>query len=139
MTHVGCTCRRRPVATAGAKEQVRTGLVLLRRAAAGRQGFRNKTTGGLASTAGKFASDFATSGDPGDSTRFAEESVRRRRRYVPGWPSQVCQTASVVSPYIYGDNWVDDMELAALEMFRRTGDGEYHYGRPLMPRAGDLG
>ena len=33
------------------------------------------------------------------------------------------QTASVLSPYIYEeDNWVDDMELGAMELYKATGD-----------------
>lgn len=95
----------------------------------GRRGDRNKTTG-VASTAGKFASDFALGAEilrpfyPEFAERIGEKAKAAYDAGVakPG----VCQTASVVSPYIYEeDNWVDDMELAAYEMFRRTGDGKY--------------
>lgn len=95
----------------------------------GRRGDRNKTTG-VASTAGKFASDFALGAEilwpfyP----EFAERiGAKAKAAYDAGVAKPgVCQTASVVSPYIYEeDNWVDDMELAAYEMFRRTGDGKY--------------
>jgi len=56
----------------------------------------------------------------------------------------VCQTASVLSPYIYEeDNWVDDMELGAMELFQSTGDVKYlnqavEYGRrePVTPWMG---
>ena len=55
-----------------------------------------------------------------------------------------CQTVSVVSPYIYEeDNWTDDMELGAMELFRQTGDVRYlnealEYGRrePITPWMG---
>lgn len=50
----------------------------------------------------------------------------------------------MVSPYIYEeDNWVDDMELGSVELFRMTGDGKYltkavEYGRrePVTPWMG---
>lgn len=95
----------------------------------GRRGDRNKTTG-VASTAGKFASDFALGAEILRSfyPEFAERiGAKAKAAYDAGVAKPgVCQTASVVSPYIYEeDNWVDDMELAAYEMFRRTGDGKY--------------
>ena len=51
---------------------------------------------------------------------------------------------SVVSPYIYEeDNWVDDMELGAIELYHATGDAKYltqavEYGRrePITPWMG---
>ena len=54
------------------------------------------------------------------------------------------QTVSVVSPYIYEeDNWVDDMELGAIELYRMTGRQDYltqavEYGRrePVTPWMG---
>ena len=95
----------------------------------GRRGDRNKTTG-VASTAGKFASDFALGAEilRPFYPEFAERiGAKAKAAYDAGVDKPgVCQTASVVSPYIYEeDNWVDDMELAAYEMFRRTGDGKY--------------
>lgn len=95
----------------------------------GRRGDRNKTTG-VASTAGKFASDFALGAEilRPFYPEFAERiGTKAKAAYDAGVAKPgVCQTASVVSPYIYEeDNWVDDMELAAYEMFRRTGDGKY--------------
>lgn len=95
----------------------------------GRRGDRNKTTG-VASTAGKFASDFALGAEilRPFYPEFAERiGAKAKAAYDAGVAKPgVCQTASVVSPYIYEeDNWVDDMELAAYEMFRRTGDGMY--------------
>lgn len=95
----------------------------------GRRGDRNKTTG-VASIAGKFASDFALGAEilRPFYPEFAERiGAKAKAAYDAGVAKPgVCQTASVVSPYIYEeDNWVDDMELAAYEMFRRTGDGKY--------------
>jgi peptidoglycan/xylan/chitin deacetylase (PgdA/CDA1 family) len=107
----------------------------------------NATTG-VASTAGKFASCFALGarvlkdfypefaaliGSKADAAY--QEGVKK-----PG----VAQTASVVSPYIYEeDNWVDDMELGAMELFHSTGDAKYlnqavEYGRrePVTPWMG---
>lgn len=109
--------------------------------------FMNATTG-VASTAGKFASCFALGarvlkdfypefaaliGAKADAAY--QEGVKK-----PG----VCQTASVLSPYIYEeDNWVDDMELGAMELFQSTGDVKYlnqavEYGRrePVTPWMG---
>lgn len=95
----------------------------------GRRGDKNKTTG-VASTAGKFASDFALGAEilKPFYPEFAEKiGAKAQTAYDAGVAKPgVCQTASVVSPYIYEeDNWVDDMELAAYEMFRRTGDKKY--------------
>lgn len=95
----------------------------------GRRGDKNKTTG-VASTAGKFASDFAFGAEilKPFYPEFAEKiGAKAQAAYDAGVAKPgVCQTASVVSPYIYEeDNWVDDMELAAYEMYRRTGDKKY--------------
>lgn len=113
----------------------------------GRRGDKNKTTG-VASTAGKFASDFAFGAEilKPFYPEFAEKiGAKAQAAYDAGVAKPgVCQTASVVSPYIYEeDNWVDDMELAAYEMYRRTGDKKYRteaieYARrePLTPWMG---
>lgn len=95
----------------------------------GKRGDKNKTTG-VASTAGKFASDFAFGSEilKPFYPEFAEKiGAKAQAAYDAGVAKPgVCQTASVVSPYIYEeDNWVDDMELAAYEMYRRTGDKKY--------------
>lgn len=105
-------------------------------------------TMGVASTAGKFASCFAMGsrilepfypefakliGSKADAAY--QEGVKK-----PG----NCQTASVISPYIYEeDNWVDDMELGAVELFITTGIRKYYdeaieYGRrePVTPWMG---
>ncbi|MDR3118595.1 MAG: glycoside hydrolase family 9 protein [Mediterranea sp.] len=109
--------------------------------------FMNATTG-VASTAGKFASCFALgSGILKDYyPEFAREiAVKADDAYQHGvqFPG-ACQTASVKSPYIYEeDNWTDDMELAAMELFNKTGDKTYldqavEYGRrePVTPWMG---
>ncbi|WP_321335473.1 glycoside hydrolase family 9 protein [uncultured Bacteroides sp.] len=109
--------------------------------------FMNATTG-VASTAGKFASCFALGADilkkyyPAFSAKIAAKANDAYQQGIdqPG----ACQTASVVSPYIYEeDNWTDDMELAATELYRSTGDGKYmaqaiEYGRrePVTPWMG---
>ncbi len=113
----------------------------------GKRGDKNKTTG-VASTAGKFASDFALGAEilKPFYPEFAEKiGAKAQAAYDAGVAKPgVCQTASVVSPYIYEeDNWVDDMELAAYEMFRRTGNKKYRteaieYARrePITPWMG---
>lgn len=109
--------------------------------------FMNATMG-AASTAGKFASDFALGAEilkpfyPEFAERIGAKAADAYQLGVdkPG----NCQTASVVSPYIYEeDNWVDDMELGAVEMYHRTGDRKYldqaiAYGRrePVTPWMG---
>ena len=79
--------------------------------------FMNNSTG-VASTAGKFAAAFALGSrllapiDPGYATNLRQHAATALQLGLdkPG----VCQTASVLSPYIYAeDNWTDDMELAA--------------------------
>lgn len=109
--------------------------------------FMNSTTG-VASTAGKFASCFALGSEilKDYYPEFAKEiGAKADDAFQHGvqYPG-VCQTASVKSPYIYEeDNWVDDMELAAIELFNKTGNREYldqavEYGRrePVTPWMG---
>ena len=96
----------------------------------GRKTGRMNDTEGVASTTGKFASDFSY----GSKVlrpfypEFAEKiGAKAADAYQAGLdkPGR-CQTASVLSPYIYEeDNWVDDMELAAVELFRKTGKRRY--------------
>jgi hypothetical protein len=99
--------------------------------------YRNRSTG-LASTAGKYASAFALAATVyarGDSV-FAD-SLRRRAaaayalgRSHPG----VCQTAPGRAPYFYEEeNWVDDMELAAAQLWAAT--REPHYLREAVEYA----
>jgi hypothetical protein len=79
--------------------------------------YMNNTTG-VASIAGKFAAAFALGArvfidfDRSYASLLAQKSLTAMQLGLdkPG----VCQTASVLSPYIYAeDNWTDDMELAA--------------------------
>lgn len=109
--------------------------------------FMNATTG-VASTAGKFASCFALGSEilKDFYPEFAQEiGAKADDAYQHGvrFPG-ACQTASVTSSYIYEeDNWVDDMELAAIELFNKTGEKKYleqavEYGRrePVTPWMG---
>ena len=91
--------------------------------------YKNRSTG-FASTAAKYASAFALG-----TTEFAARdpafaAVMRRKahdayelgRAHPG----VCQTAPGRAPYFYEeDNWVDDMELGAAELYALTHEPRY--------------
>jgi hypothetical protein len=91
--------------------------------------YKNRSTG-VASTAGKYASAFALASrvfakpDPAlarDLRRRAEAAYGLGRR-LPG----ACQTAPGRAPYFYEEeNWVDDMELAAAELYALTLDERY--------------
>lgn len=103
---------------------------------------------GLASSVGKFSSTFGlgaiafSKADP----NFAKELQRRSQvaykvaKANPG----ACQTAPCTSPYYYEeDNWVDDMELAALLQYSFGRNKEFlndaiDYGRqePITPWMG---
>ena len=103
---------------------------------------------GLASSVGKFSSTFGlgaiafSKADP----NFAKELQRRSQvaykvaKANPG----ACQTAPCTSPYYYEeDNWVDDMELAALLQYSFERNKEFlndaiDYGRqePITPWMG---
>lgn len=91
--------------------------------------FKNRTTG-VSSTAGKFSSAFALgarvlmqydtafakilAAKAGDAWEFGLTDIG------------VTQTACTVSPYFYEeDNYVDDLELAAWEMYKLTGNTKY--------------
>jgi hypothetical protein len=109
--------------------------------------YKNRTTG-IASTAGKFASAFARGAevyksiDPEFSKRLTSKAVSAFHYGLenPG----ACQTAPGTAPYFYEeDNWVDDMELAAIELYNITKDPEYFdhavdFGRkePVTPWIG---
>jgi endoglucanase len=91
--------------------------------------YKNRTTG-TASTAGKFASAFARGSkvyrqiDPVFSRLLAEKAAAAFSYGIehPG----TCQTAPGTAPYFYEeDNWVDDMELAAVELYGLTRDARY--------------
>lgn len=85
---------------------------------------------GLASTAGKFASAMALGAvlfrdrDPAFADTLARKASAAYAlgRANPG----VCQTTPARAPYFYEEaNWADDMELAAAELLRLTGDTAY--------------
>ncbi len=91
--------------------------------------YKNRTTG-IASTAGKFASAFAKGAEvyknmnPEYSKLLLDKAIAAFNWGLenPG----VCQTAPGTAPYFYEeDNWVDDMELAAIELFNRTKESKY--------------
>lgn len=109
--------------------------------------FLNATMG-VASTAGKFASDFALGSNilkPFYPEFASLIGAKAADAYQVGLDKPGnCQTVSVVSPYIYEeDNWVDDMELGAIELYKTTGNKKYltqalEYGRrePVTPWMG---
>jgi hypothetical protein len=90
---------------------------------------KNRSTG-YASTAGKYASTFALAamilprGDTALVRTFRDRAVAAYDLGIrfPG----VCQTAPGTAPYFYEeDNWADDMELAAAQLFALTRDPRY--------------
>ncbi len=83
--------------------------------------FKNRSTG-LASTAGKFASAFALAARVLPNADSALLRRKAEAAYALGVAHPgVCQTAPGRSPYFYEEaNWVDDMELAAAELFALT-------------------
>ena len=109
--------------------------------------YKNRSTG-LASTLGKYASSFSLGSKvlaeyyPEFAQLIAQKATEAYQKGMenPG----VCQTASTVSPYFYEeDNWADDMQLAAAEMFSLTKSTEnqnqaVNYGRlePVTPWMG---
>ena len=114
----------------------------------GRKTGRMNETTGVASTTGKFAADFAFGAEV-LAPFYPELAERIGAKAADAWQAGLdkpgfCQTASVLSPYIYEEsNWVDDMELAAVEMYRRTGKRRFlrkaaEYGRqePVTPWMG---
>ncbi len=91
--------------------------------------YKNRATG-IASTAGKFASAFALGSkvyknlDPAFADILAKRAISAFDYGLenPG----ACQTAPGTAPYFYEeDNWVDDMELAAIELYKLTYDQKY--------------
>lgn len=93
--------------------------------------YKNKSTG-VASAAGKFASAFALG-----STIYKKENPdfsgllekKSESAYQLGLDKPgVSQTAPNREPYYYEeDNWVDDMELAAADLYRITGNKTYFH------------
>ena len=109
--------------------------------------YKNRTTG-LASTVGKFASSFSLGADllvsyyPEYAKLLKVKSVDAYNKGLqfPG----VCQTAPCGAPYFYEeDNYTDDMQLAAAQIYKSTGETKYlkeavQYGRmePVTPWMG---
>ncbi|MEO8580898.1 MAG: glycoside hydrolase family 9 protein [Gemmatimonadales bacterium] len=91
--------------------------------------YKNRSDG-MASTAGKYASTFAlASAIYAKSDPTFAEKLRQRAlaAYAIGkkFPG-VCQGAPGRAPYYYEeDNWADDMELAAAELYALTRDRVY--------------
>ncbi|MDP4173229.1 MAG: glycoside hydrolase family 9 protein [Bacteroidota bacterium] len=108
---------------------------------------KNRTTG-VASTAGKYASAFSLGSVllkdyyPEFAQKIADKAVAAYKfgKKYPG----VCQTACFVSPYFYEEeNYTDDLELAAVQLYNVTGDKQYlkdavQYGclEPVTPWMG---
>lgn len=91
--------------------------------------YKNRTTG-TASTAAKFSSAFSLGAEllgkyyPEFSLKIKDKAVKAYQfgKKHPG----VCQTACLASPYFYEEeNYTDDMELAAAQLFIQTGDKQY--------------
>lgn len=109
--------------------------------------YKNRSTG-MASTMGKFASSFALGARilsdyyPGYSKLLLQKAEVAYLNGVvnPG----VSQTAPGGAPYFYEeDNWADDMELAATQLFSVSQENKYlqdaiNYGRlePITPWMG---
>lgn len=103
---------------------------------------------GLSSTVGKYASTFSLGADLFETidAEYAEMlRVKATDAYKVGVANPgACQTAPCVSPYYYEeDNWSDDMQLAAAQLYKSTGDKDYlqqaiDYGRlePVTPWMG---
>lgn len=103
---------------------------------------------GLASSVGKFASSFGLGAilfkdhDPEFAALLSDRSAKAYE--IAAANPGACQTAPCASPYFYEeDNWVDDMELAAVTRHLLTGDislkrDAVNYGRmePVTPWMG---
>ncbi|HEX2975094.1 MAG TPA: glycoside hydrolase family 9 protein, partial [Bacteroidales bacterium] len=108
--------------------------------------YKNRATG-IASTAGKYASAFARAAMVFSSDEKLAGLLRKKAiaafEYGLKHPG-ACQTAPCKAPYFYEeDNWTDDMELAASELFLLTGEQKYldqaiSFGRqePVTPWIG---
>ncbi|PYP03852.1 MAG: glycoside hydrolase [Gemmatimonadetes bacterium] len=93
--------------------------------------YKNRSTG-LASTAGKYAAAFALGAGvfQGRDSAYARQLARRARAvYALGAAHPgVCQTAPARSPYFYEeDDWADDMELGAAELYALTDEPTYFH------------
>jgi hypothetical protein len=109
--------------------------------------YMNKSRG-LASSVGKFCSSFSIAAQVFEKydAQFAQllrDKAANAYKVAQAHPGN-CQTACTVSPYYYEeDNWVDDMELAAMGMYDNTRSTQYlddavNYGRrePVTPWMG---
>ena len=100
--------------------------------------FKNNTTG-VASTAGKFAAAFALGSKLIPDTAYThllEQKAHSALQLGLDKPG-ACQTASVLSPYIYAeDNWTDDMELAAAAVDSTDLAFRYAQAEPVTPWLG---
>lgn len=91
--------------------------------------YQNRATG-IASTAGKFASAFARAalvyrGKNPELSVMLHQKAKDAFSYGLEHPG-ACQTAPGRAPYFYEeDNWTDDMELAAIELYNLTGEKQY--------------
>ncbi len=109
--------------------------------------YKNRSTG-MASTLGKYASSFSLGAQllavyyPEFAGMLEQKAKAAYHKGVEN--SGVSQTAPGGAPYFYEeDNWADDMQLAAMEMYRNSGKKEYltqaiNYGRmePVTPWMG---
>lgn len=91
--------------------------------------FKNRATG-VSSTAGKYSSVFALAAQlfkKYDATLAKNLEQKAKDAFEFGLTDLgVAQTACVVSPYFYEeDNYVDDLELAAAELYKLTNDKYY--------------
>jgi endoglucanase len=91
--------------------------------------YQNRSTG-LASTAGKYAAAFALGAQlfgERDSVFARRLAARARAVFVLGAAHPgVCQTAPARAPYFYEeDDWADDMELGAVELYALTRQPTY--------------
>ena len=90
---------------------------------------KNQSTG-VSSIAGKFVSGFALCSEIFKNTdpKFSEVM---KQKALDAWDFALsdtgyCQTACNVSPYFYEEsNFADDLELAAAQLFRLTGDKKF--------------
>ncbi|SHF51653.1 Peptidoglycan/xylan/chitin deacetylase, PgdA/CDA1 family [Mariniphaga anaerophila] len=91
--------------------------------------YKNNTTG-VSSTAGKFASAFALGADVFKNSD-PEMAELMEQKAVDAWQFALSdtgftQTACNVSPYFYEEsNFADDLELAATQLYKLTGNQHY--------------
>lgn len=91
--------------------------------------YKNRSTG-ISSSAAKFASAFALGSKlMKDYYPDFSQSIMTKAIEAYNYAKTdlgVCQTASNVSPYYYEeDNYVDDLELAAVQLYLTTENGDY--------------